>query len=76
MTYKILWYSLLEALKGISIGLAGGMIVFIIGSEGYTTKQYIFSFLVLVFLATSTNYCINIKLYKNRAELKNIKKHL
>jgi len=73
---NIFWLSLMEAIKGISIGLAGGFIVVITQSKEYTILQFIIGFLILIFLATITNYNVNCVLYKNRKEIKNIKKHL
>lgn len=73
---KVFWLSLMEAIKGISIGLAGGFIVVITQSKEYTILQFVIGLLILIFLATITNYHVNCVLYKNRKEIKNIKKHL
>jgi len=72
----IFWLSLRETVKGISIGIAGGFIVVIIFSEKYNLFQFTMGFLILIFLATSTNYFVNQQLYRNRKEIKNIKKYL
>ena len=73
---KILWISLLESIKGISIGLAAGFVIVMILSEEYTIKQFTIGILILIFLSTGTIYHANLKLYKNRKEIEDIKKHL
>jgi uncharacterized membrane protein YcaP (DUF421 family) len=74
--YKIWWISSLESIKGISIGLAGGLIVLVMSNKDYSISQFIIGLLILIFLSTTTTYLVNLKLYKNRKEIKDIKKHL